>query len=176
MVHTLNSSTAVTPTPSSLDLDRRALVTTALLPASHARSRTVEHGLARAEGYHGFFNHCKLPRKVSYSGVSTYVRSESGLKTLASTTSLGDAAFFGSPGTFSGDLELSPERLAALDSEGRVLVTDHGHFVLFNVYAPCIRCAPIPTRPFDFVGDRAVAISVSPRILLIEQFLNMPRP
>ncbi|CAM9395444.1 unnamed protein product, partial [Hapterophycus canaliculatus] len=102
------------------------------------RAGLVEHGLARAEGYHGFFNHCKLPRKVSYSGVATFVRSESGLKTLASTTSLGDAAFFGSPGRFSGDLELTPERLSALDSEGRVLVTDHGHFVLFNVYAPCI--------------------------------------
>ncbi|CAM9845301.1 unnamed protein product [Scytosiphon promiscuus] len=102
------------------------------------RAGLVEHSLARAEGYHGFFNHCKLPRKVSYSGVATFVRSESGLKTLASTTSLGDASFFGSPGRLSGDLELSPERLAALDSEGRVLVTDHGHLVLFNVYAPCI--------------------------------------
>lgn len=29
--------------------------------------------------------------------------------------------------------------LKVIDSEGRVLVTDHGHFVLFNVYAPCIR-------------------------------------
>ncbi|CAN0521166.1 unnamed protein product, partial [Ectocarpus sp. 8 AP-2014] len=92
--------------------------------------------LARAQGYHGFFNHCKLPRKVSYSGVATFVRSESGLKTLASTTSLGDSAFFGSPGSFVGERRLSPDRLAALDSEGRVLVTDHGHFVLFNVYAP----------------------------------------
>lgn len=85
------------------------------------------------------FNHCKLPRKVSYSGVATFVRADSGLKTLASTTSLGDSAFFGSPGSFIGELGLSPDRLAALDSEGRVLVTDHGHFVLFNVYAPCIR-------------------------------------
>lgn len=99
----------------------------------------VEHGLARAQGYHGLFNHCKLPRKVSYSGVATFVRAGSGLKTLASTTSLGDSAFFGSPGSFDGELGLSPDRLAALDSEGRVLVTDHGHFVLFNVYAPCIR-------------------------------------
>ncbi|CAM9158376.1 unnamed protein product [Ectocarpus sp. 4 AP-2014] len=102
------------------------------------RAGLVEHELARAQGYHGFFNHCKLPRKVSYSGVATFVRSESGLKTLASTTSLGDSAFFGSPGSFVGERRLSPDRLAALDSEGRVLVTDHGHFVLFNVYAPCI--------------------------------------
>lgn len=32
--------------------------------------------------------------------------------------------------------------LKVIDSEGRVLVTDHGHFVLFNVYAPCIRYGP----------------------------------
>ncbi|CAN0145110.1 unnamed protein product [Ectocarpus sp. 6 AP-2014] len=102
------------------------------------RAGLVEHELARAQGYHGFFNHCKLPRKVSYSGVATFVRSESGLKTLASTTSLGDSAFFGSPGSFVGERRLSPDRLAALDSEGRVLVTDHGYFVLFNVYAPCV--------------------------------------
>ncbi|CAM9930318.1 unnamed protein product, partial [Ectocarpus sp. 12 AP-2014] len=102
------------------------------------RAGLVEHEFARAQGYHGFFNHCKLPRKVSYSGVATFVRSESGLKTLASTTSLGDAAFFGSPGSFVGERRLTPDRLAALDSEGRVLVTDHGYFVLFNVYAPCI--------------------------------------
>ncbi|CAM9165315.1 unnamed protein product [Pylaiella littoralis] len=113
------------------------------------RAGLVEHDLARAQGYHGFFNHCKLPRKVSYSGTATFVRSasESGLKTLASTTSLGDSAFFCSPpGGFAVDSgggglgPLGPDRIAALDSEGRVLVTDHGHFVLFNVYAPCIRC------------------------------------
>lgn len=130
---------------------------TALSPPALAKTHThtVEHGLARAEGYHGFFNHCKLPRKVSYSGVATFVRSESGLRTLASTTSLGDAAFFGSPGTFSGDLELSPARLAALDSEGRVLVTDHGHFFLFNVYAPCIRYgSAAAVLLFGFDGKR----------------------
>lgn len=119
------------------DLTLSSLV---LNPPRCHRTRAVEHDLARAKGYHGFFNHCKLPRKVSYSGVATFVRSESGLRTLASTTSLGDAGFFGSPGAFAGRLGLSPDRLATLDSEGRVLVTDHGHFVLFNVYAPCIRC------------------------------------
>lgn len=102
----------------------------------------VEHDLARARGYHCLFTHCKVLRKGSYSGVATFIRSESGLKTLASTTSLADAAFFGSPGSFA--VGLSPDRLGAVDSEGRVLVTDHGHFVLFNVYAPCIRCAADP--------------------------------
>lgn len=101
----------------------------------------VERDLAQAKGYHCVFTHCTVPRKASYSGVATFIRSDSGLKTLASTKSLADADFFGScrnAGSFSGGL--TPERLGALDSEGRVLVTDHGHFVLFNVYAPCTRC------------------------------------
>lgn len=99
----------------------------------------MEHDLARPQGYHCFFTHCQVQRKPSYSGVATFVRSVSGLRTLACTTSLRDAQFFGSPGPIAG--ELSAERLVEIDAEGRVLVTDHGHFVLFNVYAPCIRCA-----------------------------------
>lgn len=96
--------------------------------------------MAQAEGYHCLFTHCEVHKKSSYSGVATFIRSESGLKTLASTTSLGDSVFFGSPGSVAGGL--SPDRLRAIDSEGRVLVTDHGHFVLLNVYAPYTRCAP----------------------------------
>ncbi|CAM9193706.1 unnamed protein product [Laminaria digitata] len=103
------------------------------------RRDLVERGLAQAKGYHCLFTHCKVPRKASYSGVATFIRSNSGFKTLASTKSLADADFFGSyrndAGSFSAGL--NPDRLGALDSEGRVLVTDHGHFVLFNVYAPC---------------------------------------
>lgn len=101
----------------------------------------MERDLAQAKGYHCFFSHCTVPRKASYSGVATFVRSDSGLKTLASTNSLADNDFFGShdrAGSFSAGL--GSDRLRALDSEGRVLVTDHGHFVLFNVYAPCTRC------------------------------------
>lgn len=79
-----------------------------------------------------------MKRKPSYSGVATFVRSDSGLRTLACTTSLRDAQFFGTPGSIAG--ELNAERLVEIDAEGRVLVTDHGHVVLFNVYAPCVRC------------------------------------
>lgn len=30
------------------------------------------------------------------------------------------------------------DQLSALDGEGRVVLTDHGAFVLLNLYAPCI--------------------------------------
>lgn len=111
----------------------------------------VERDLAQAKGYHCLFSHCTVPRKASYSGVATFIRSDSGLKTLASTKSLADNDFFGfydHAGSFSAGL--SPDRLGALDSEGRVLVTDHGHFVLFNVYAPCTRCAALFGRSYLF--------------------------
>ena len=35
---------------------------------------------------------------------------------------------------------LSLEELQALDTEGRCVATDHGRFVLFNVYCPAGRC------------------------------------
>lgn len=98
---------------------------------------SVEHDLARAQGYHCFFSHCKVPRKQSYSGVATFVRSGSGLRTLASTSSLSDTRFFGALTRHGQGVSL--DRLGEIDAEGRVLVTDHGHFVLFNIYGPCIR-------------------------------------
>lgn len=33
---------------------------------------------------------------------------------------------------------LSPALLQELDSEGRVVITDHGAFVLFNIYGPAL--------------------------------------
>ena len=35
--------------------------------------------------------------------------------------------------------ETTPDQLRALDSEGRCVMTDHGDFVLFNVYFPAVR-------------------------------------
>lgn len=108
----------------------------------------MEHSLAQAEGYHGLFSHCKLRRKQSYSGVATFVRSDSLLRTPASTTSLSDTEFFGTP----AGCGLSSERLVEMDVEGRVVVTDHEHFLLFNIYAPCIRCVCTSLRLTHFVA------------------------
>lgn len=35
-------------------------------------------------------------------------------------------------------LGLDQEQLAALDSEGRVVITDHGPFLLVNLYGPAL--------------------------------------
>lgn len=43
--------------------------------------------------------------------------------------------------------EFTPSVLRALDSEGRCVITDHGHFVLFNCYMPAgTSCATDPSR------------------------------
>jgi len=36
------------------------------------------------------------------------------------------------------DLDLSPAALADLDLEGRALTTDHGLFLLVNIYGPAL--------------------------------------
>ena len=49
------------------------------------------------------------------------------------------AAARGLVGPENGDVEhLSLEEQAGLDAEGRCIMTDHGAFVLFNVYIPAL--------------------------------------
>lgn len=45
------------------------------------------------------------------------------------------------------------EELLALDVEGRCVVTDHGQFVLFNVYAPALSSAERVKERFAFKLD-----------------------
>lgn len=71
--------------------------------------------LAIIEGYESFWSFSTL--KPGYSGVTTYVR-----EGLYSPIHADDKPF----------RDTDPE----LDGEGRVMVTDHGPFVVFNVYAP----------------------------------------
>jgi hypothetical protein len=48
-------------------------------------------------------------------------------------------------GQLSDELGLSVEELQALDSEGRALITDHGLFLLVNLYGETWLAAWIPT-------------------------------
>lgn len=68
--------------------------------------------LALVPGWDSFWAVCKA--KKGYAGVVTYVR-------RALTPFAADSRALGE---------------AELDDEGRLVVTDHGEFVLFNVYAP----------------------------------------
>jgi exonuclease III len=70
---------------------------------------------ARAEGFDSFwaFNDGSGGQRLGLNGVTTFVRK--GLTCRANAAPLGDPA---------------------LDGEGRCLLTDHGPFVVFNVYVP----------------------------------------
>lgn len=100
------------------------------------------HTLAVAEGWESFFS-CSTSKR-GYSGTATFVRSSLCMPFDASigfTAPCSNASNTSSslpyPELLAGD-KFSVEDLESLDSEGRVVVTDHGDFVLFNVYGPAI--------------------------------------
>ncbi|KAG6554008.1 hypothetical protein Mapa_004925 [Marchantia paleacea] len=112
--------------------------------------------IAIAEGYESFFAFTRAVKngRIAYSGVATFCRIG---KTSSNTSPIlpvaADEGFTGllhfsrtdEIGCGKGRVgcyeevfqtELSSQELLRLDSEGRCLVTDHGSFVLFNIYAP----------------------------------------
>lgn len=93
----------------------------------------LDADVALVDGYHAFFSFCK--HKGGYSGVCTYVRlratpvaAEEGLTCIRG----GGIGCHIDP----SELGFSATRMRELDSEGRCMITDHGTFVLFNVYLP----------------------------------------
>ncbi|KAI8814370.1 Endonuclease/exonuclease/phosphatase [Cladochytrium replicatum] len=105
----------------------------------------IEPDAAMVPGYDAFFSFSKS--KQGYSGVATYVKygitpvaAEEGfsgiLSSAAGSQSIEDANN-GAIGHY-GNIhqEFTASELAALENEGRVVVTDHRLFVLFNIYFP----------------------------------------
>lgn len=84
------------------------------IPLSKLKSRSEPFCVAsRTYGYDSFWS-CNTSAKAGMNGVCTFVRT--GFTISASSAPLG---------------------CASLDSQGRCVMTDHGSFVLFNVYVPC---------------------------------------
>ncbi|CAI9110936.1 OLC1v1011046C1 [Oldenlandia corymbosa var. corymbosa] len=109
--------------------------------------------LVRAEGYESFFS-CNRnfdKSRAGYSGVATFCRVRSAFSTdevalpvaaeegitglIDSSRALGSQNEE-SPSATEALLEFSRDELLKIDNEGRCLITDHGHFVLFNIYGP----------------------------------------
>ena len=91
----------------------------------------LDHDLAFPKTYDAFFAFPKRPKKIGYSGVVTYVKQS--CMELFPVRSHADG--------FTSDSErldqfYDDEWLETLDSEARVMMTDHGSFILFNVYFP----------------------------------------
>ncbi|KAL9275728.1 DNA-(apurinic or apyrimidinic site) endonuclease 2-like protein [Drosera capensis] len=109
--------------------------------------------IAMAEGYESFFSCTRTCGKgrVGYSGVATFCRVKSAFSSVE--VALPVAAEEGFTGllenscpsdSLSGQSfadnqflkEFARVELLAIDGEGRCMITDHGHFVLFNIYGP----------------------------------------
>ena len=103
----------------------------------------ASHELAEAKGWEGFFQLCSSgsssSRRRAYSGTATFVRRG---KCLPFDAELGFTQIRTSVVPHQAHKRLLEsftfEQLLELDSEGRVVVTHHGAFVLFNVYGPAI--------------------------------------
>ncbi|XP_019446881.1 PREDICTED: DNA-(apurinic or apyrimidinic site) lyase 2 [Lupinus angustifolius] len=114
------------------------------------RRQEVTADLVMAEGYESFFSSTRTTQKgrTGYSGVITFCRVKSAFSSnevaLPLSAEEGFTGLVGNSQTskeklpfLSEDLEeFSKDELLSVDSEGRCIITDHSHFVLFNVYGP----------------------------------------
>ncbi|KAM0942373.1 putative DNA-(apurinic or apyrimidinic site) lyase [Dioscorea sansibarensis] len=112
--------------------------------------------LTMAEGYEGFVSCTRTSTKgrSGYSGVATFCRVNSSFCSDEVTLPLAAEEGFtglleqsGNGKTIMRDVlldmpmvvegeEVTREELLKVDSEGRCIITDHGHFVIFNLYGP----------------------------------------
>ena len=118
---------------------------------------TISKDVAVVAGYRGYFSFTRGARSA-YSGTATFVR-EGSVPVLRAQDGItgvlsnhGDDIVFARGGdepadkdeydeeyalaTDKDEVKWSIETLQHLDGEGRCVVTDHGEFVLLNVYAP----------------------------------------
>jgi len=128
---------------------------------------TLTKDLAVAAGFRGYFSFCRETRAMAYAGTATFVRHGT-LPVVAVQDGItgtlenhGDTivrakGFWKADDVAAGRAEAEGdewgfEMLQKLDQEGRCVVSDHGAFVLLNVYAPAysevsilrtIRCSP----------------------------------
>ena len=85
------------------------------IPHSQLSSRSEPHRCSALPGYESFWSCFTDPKaRKGFNGVVTYVK-----------TGMVQSA------------DVAPLRDPSLDGEGRCVMTDHGDWVLFNVYVPC---------------------------------------
>ncbi|KAG7544889.1 AP endonuclease 1 [Arabidopsis suecica] len=115
------------------------------------RRQELTADLAIADGYESFFSCTRTCEKgrTGYSGVATFCRvksasssceialpvaAEEGVTGLVNCNSRGGK---NETSAVAEGLEgYEKEELLRIDQEGRCVITDHGHFVVFNVYGP----------------------------------------
>ncbi|XP_072062356.1 DNA-(apurinic or apyrimidinic site) endonuclease 2 isoform X2 [Arachis hypogaea] len=114
------------------------------------RRQELTADLVMAHGYESFFSCSRSSQKgrTGYSGVITFCRVKlafaSGEVALPVSAEEGFTGLMGNSEACKVELpflaedieEFSQDELLSVDSEGRCVITDHDHFVLFNVYGP----------------------------------------
>ncbi|KAF5184149.1 DNA-(apurinic or apyrimidinic site) lyase [Thalictrum thalictroides] len=129
----------------------------------------VTADLIMAEGYESFFScTCTSGRgRLGYSGVATFCRVNSAfssnevalpiaaeegftglLEHCRMANSMKKDFLIGVSSKVDGLEGFTNEDLLKVDCEGRCIITDHGHFVLFNIYGPRAECDD--TERIDF--------------------------
>ncbi|KAJ0098036.1 hypothetical protein Patl1_29084 [Pistacia atlantica] len=108
------------------------------------RRQELKSDLVLADGYESFFSCTRTSDKgrTGYSGVATFCRVKSAFS--SDEVALPVAAEEGFTGVLDtsgskiaeGLEEFAKDELCRVDGEGRCIITDHGHFILFNIYGP----------------------------------------
>lgn len=83
------------------------------IPIKQLASRSEPFGCSEVDGYESFWSCCTDAQKKGFNGVVTYAK--------RGTVQSADCRPLGCP---------------ELDDQGRAVMTDHGDFVVFNVYVP----------------------------------------
>eukprot|EP00977_Amphora_coffeiformis_P010834 scaffold2536_cov169-Amphora_coffeaeformis.AAC.27 len=83
------------------------------IPHQQLSSRSEPRQAATVPGYESFWSCCLDPQRQGFNGVVTYAKTGTVLRA-----------------------DVAPLRDPTLDQQGRCVMTDHGKFVVFNVYVP----------------------------------------
>ncbi|PON42668.1 AP endonuclease [Parasponia andersonii] len=120
------------------------------------RRQELTSDLVMADGYESFFSCTRTSQRgrTGYSGVATFCRVKSAFSsTEAALPVAAEEGFTGllveNSGLGRGETpvvvapgleEFEKDELLKVDGEGRCVMTDHSHFVLFNLYGPRAVC------------------------------------
>ncbi|KAF5753040.1 DNA-(apurinic or apyrimidinic site) lyase 2 isoform X1 [Tripterygium wilfordii] len=116
------------------------------------RRQELTTDVVMADGYESFFSCTRTNDKgrTGYSGVATFCRVKSAFSSnevalpIAAEegfTGLLENGEGGKDGAVAEGLEeFTNDELLKVDREGRCVITDHSHFVLFNIYGPRAGC------------------------------------
>ena len=117
------------------------------IPLAQLSSRAEPHGCSVVDGYESFWSCCVDANRKGLNGVVTYARkgmvqsADPNVLMSLSKKEMNDddpnQAKRGHNGVKTKDGQEEEQEEEDLNKQGRCLLTDHGDFVVFNVYAPC---------------------------------------